>query len=941
MQNYVMMDSLTPQEKLRVSKQASEPIRKILLWGKDSEQNICLIILFGKHKFEKAVRTSSNYYWNDASLLTPCVTYSHYAVFHGVGEHLPSIPNIYYSDKKSEKGSLLCYRRGYNTAKTDWRYNSQARCYIQYFEVDEKYIVKEFYKLKKEVILDYFEPHDYEYYTDYMKQNNICFEGISLIENASDVIGLQKDSPYYNDVVNLFLQQRLYARIKYLKKFVQSAPSLEDYQKILHSASVEIACGIFQELAFEKNPVLLEEAKQITKSKTLWDKKEYHSGLIRFANQYISMFDEKLIQKQKQFIYDTLPEMDFHIKQLKIYYSSTAMKGAVLQEYMQRRGPAMVYSDLVYRGVYGKQKLYDKSTYNNGTNIKNIAFKNTIQMVKAYDMADAVGKIAYYLDAPRTKYYLRGSGRESAFNYYQRYIRRILDHYRANDEQKFIEAIKAMLPGYTKDDETYSWYYYGSGFFFLDRYCMLDDNKKQPTIWDNHIDDILFLAKNAHIVPVHDFCCKVLKKVDKQQKLNDLDIQELIVLSQIDYEKTAKLFSGKLLPKLKQLQEFDSRIMTALMNSKTEMLQKAAKTYFIKTNGSFAPEDIVDIMCLDTAEKWQDIIERNISAFHAEEYIAFIHALIQRRAEIMEKNIVFSESIIEMLQNSIQKLDTATTAQKQRVFQNFVSLLLENAEMPEFLYDMTENVVFYLDYDELKPLLYDIDLEHAALNQKYHDIVVLLECMKFDSIPKDTTIMSILELGSPSTVKMLTQLLEHSKNEIKETTTLLLLFECNVFALNNVAKEIFEAISDEKQKEDFHKILLDSPVDRAYEYALQKLDDWYAEKLPPQFVSRMLEHTCITVKKYVSDKIQNVFSHLKENPDLYLYYVKTLLYLPNKASKNKQHIYNTMPEFLSYHPQKRAEIEQILLDIGSTNVKIQSEMALVALARIQKEAMGS
>jgi len=44
-----------------------------------------------------------------------------------------------------------------------------------------------------------------------------------------------------------------------------------------------------------------------------------------------------------------------------------------------------------------------------------------------------------------------------------------------------------------------------------------------------------------------------------------------------------------------------------------------------------------------------------------------------------------------------------------------------------------------------------------------------------------------------------------------------------------------------------------------------------------------------------------------------------------------------MTEFLQYHPQKRKEIEEMLLDIGSTNVKINAERALVAFAQIQKE----
>ena len=133
-------------------------------------------------------------------------------------------------------------------------------------------------------------------------------------------------------------------------------------------------------------------------------------------------------------------------------------------------------------------------------------------------------------------------------------------------------------------------------------------------------------------------------------------------------------------------------------------------------------------------------------------------------------------------------------------------------------------------------------------------------------------------------------------------------------------------------------ILLDSPIERTYQYGLKKLDNWYGNEIPAQFIPRMMEHPCVEVKAYLSKKMKYVFSNLKEtNPDLYIYYAKTLLYLPNKVSKSKEHIYHTIPIFLKYHPEKQQEIEHILLDIGGTNSKIDSERALVAFAQIQKE----
>jgi len=171
----------------------------------------------------------------------------------------------------------------------------------------------------------------------------------------------------------------------------------------------------------------------------------------------------------------------------------------------------------------------------------------------------------------------------------------------------------------------------------------------------------------------------------------------------------------------------------------------------------------------------------------------------------------------------------------------------------------------------------------------------------------------------------------------ERATTLLLLFECNVYNLNKTAQSVFEGM-ETGRREKMHMLLLDSPVEMAYQYGLEKLDAWYGDKLPGQFIVRMMEHPCTEVKAFLSEKIHKAFTSLKDvNPDFYIYYFKTLLYLPNKVSKSKEHIYHTIPLFLKYYPEKRQEIEYILLDIGSTNSKTDSERALVAFAQIQKE----
>ncbi|HBA97911.1 MAG TPA: hypothetical protein DCZ23_07375, partial [Lachnospiraceae bacterium] len=121
---------------------------------------------------------------------------------------------------------------------------------------------------------------------------------------------------------------------------------------------------------------------------------------------------------------------------------------------------------------------------------------------------------------------------------------------------------------------------------------------------------------------------------------------------------------------------------------------------------------------------------------------------------------------------------------------------------------------------------------------------------KEDIIPKDSLILSILETGSNRLVKMLTEIIDsHQAMLAGSTGTLLLLLECNVYHLNKTAQSVFESL-ETGRREKMHMVLLDSPVESAYKYALKKLDDWYGGKIPTQFILRMMEHPCVEVKAY-------------------------------------------------------------------------------------------
>lgn len=926
------MKNFTSEEQQRLWKLDEPPIRKILLWGLDSQNNPCLLILYGIQEIERELRSSPRSYYADAYLLKPNVTYTKYAMFHGINGHLPSIPNTYYCEEKN----VLCYSKGYKTARRYWDYDS-ATGWQQYLEIDKQYIIQEFYDVEQNIVFNYYEEKNYADYAAYLNANHIHFKDFTLIAQPSDLFGFPADSPYMELLINMCSKERVYTRKKYLRQWIHMQPSVEEYKQLLKIASVELACGIFQELTMAKNPILLETAKQIEESNILWANAGYHGGLKRCARQYIALFDEKLLWKQKEFIYRTLPEMDFHIKHLKL--NGQKLKGQALKEFLDKPN---AYQNILYS--FGSQNLYEKNTYTDGKNINSIAFKNTVQTAISYEMADAVGKIAYYLDAPRTACYFKGSGKNSAYQYYVRYLRRTLDAYRATDEEKFITAAREMLTSYTDLDHLDIYYNDISYNFFFYRYfreLILREDAPEHLLWRRHLPDVFFIAQNAKASRVHEFCYMILKKAASERRLDSLDLKTLIALSAVPYEKTAALFQNILLPKLEEQTVFDPEIMISLMNTTSETLWDAAKHYFSQTNGKFQPQDIADFLFLDTLETWDSILKENIAHFTIPEYTVFLKSIAEKRALFLERQIQLSQQITDVLLESADKLKEATATEQQELLRYFTSLLLGLQKLPDFLFDLTETILFSTPYDVLRDTLKEINFTHNRISEREFNTVSLLKSCKEDTLPKDSLILSVLETGSKRLVKTLTELIHrHQALLPQRTSTLLLLFECNVYYLNQIAQSVFEGLKTE-QREAVHLILLDSPVERAYQYGLKKVDDWYENKVPTKFITRMMEHPCVEVKAYLSQKMNYAFSELKEtNPDLYLYYAKTLLYLPNKVSKSKEQVYRTIPLFLKYYPEKRQELEQILLDLGSTNRKTDSERALVAFAQIQKEVSG-
>ena len=165
------------------------------------------------------------------------------------------------------------------------------------------------------------------------------------------------------------------------------------------------------------------------------------------------------------------------------------------------------------------------------------------------------------------------------------------------------------------------------------------------------------------------------------------------------------------------------------------------------------------------------------------------------------------------------------------------------------------------------------------------------------------------------------------------------MLESDVVYLNELASTVFEKLTNEKAILS-HQFLLDSPLPKVHQYGLKQLEIRYGDFIPNTFIVQLLEHPHKEVKNFISQKIDSAIANIDpHHRELFMYYVKTLLLLPNKISKGKDALYSLLPAFVSLNPDYREQVETMLLSIGGSNINRDSERALMSLAQIRKETL--
>ncbi|MBN1802203.1 MAG: hypothetical protein JW891_11890 [Candidatus Lokiarchaeota archaeon] len=974
-------------------KKYENPWRRFILWGWDEKNNPSYIILYGKHDFmgleininDKEIEDFAQLKVQSLpegkrldikpgvyNVLQDDVKYSCYAVFHGKKGHLPSFQAI----KVIQKSHYDYKTRSYSYDDPEMYFKKDIS-YHWGWKTDKKKMYKEFNNLKesKKIVLPYFALLSYKQLVNKIHEQKFQIKGFRIASSLNEILQLPKDKAEYIEIiVKTINHQNIYIRKKYLFELLSKGPSKDILASIIKVGSSELISGIFLELAKLQNPILLNEAQNIIDGSIEWTDESFARGVKRCATIYVNSLDSEKVKQRSNWILKNLPNADLHLKKLRgeEIPPEKRLTGATYRKYAQQGylNDNYKYYDYNSRDYIYETNRYDIGAYSNGMILNIIEFKNTIQEAEIYQLSNIIGKIAYYIDAPRIVYYLKGSKKTKALRYFQSYLRRIISSIADKDELKFMEIMKDFLTSFKPEDSVSKYANDFSSntllrFFMYHDFSEIGPDRKTTTweeraeyysvpkmmrltgrrefkkeIWDRHLDVVLEIVLNAQIDSIKKACYYILKETSNLQEFVDkMSFKQIIQLALASYEPLAGMFLKILNEKMEKIETFDPELMLALIGSSDDQMQHHAMDFFNRTNGSFAPETVADFIFLDNLDRWFELFQQNLTALKGDNFAQFLESIINKIPEFIDKEISISQETKDLLSNSTQEMEYLSPSVKKELITVIIEVISKQRSIPDWTMNLLEECIFSIPYEDLDLALKGIDIDSfkGAFTQK-RIIFAILKAIKNNQLPSNPDIIDLLDIGTAKIINTFLTMVSRNKEELSNRfSTLLVMFESEVISLNLHAADVFNELPREKQKR-LHSMVIDSPVHRAYEFGLKKLESVYGDLIPDDMIIQMLEHGSSEVKAYVSRKINNIIENLGNgDKNLFMYYLHTLLLLPNKHAKSKNKIYNVLPKFALKYQDKIKEIERMLLDIGGSNVIADSERALVALAKIKKE----
>ncbi len=944
----------------RIWKRPNTPYRSLVFWGWNDKNEPSFLVLYGVQNFLEEDSYTERGYERFQNVLCDEVLYRTYVLYEGMNGHLPSFQSVRIINHEDKDLSV---------------YSKKGTKYFSWWNIEslEPYLIKNQYKLEKEISIPYFEEFTYEELVEKILEQNIHFENFTFAKNPNEVIKLNEDlKDYYELICILMSDKNLNTRRKKLKELLNSNPDERIYDYILNLGSVELLSGLFLEAGKRNITLFKEKAEIILEENINYANKPYMEGLKRCINIYLNSLNEDKLAERKEWIYNNISEVDLKVDSI---YNRKVDDNEIIDAEKYRN----LILDYSYWIKFKESKFFSSKKFNIAV------FKNMLQEAEVYNMPDIIGKIAYYIDALKLHYYFCNNGLSKISKYFKSYVRRILFDYAENNEKNFMDAMKILLTSYTEHDflckfkgnfqfnyfirnilyynfnekPPIAYYDYENRKFvnYNERRMWIENDRLlalegryeiKPEIWDNNLDIVLYIASNCKVQSIAKACYFILKDEKNVNKINEyLTNENLMKLSLSSYKPLANMFREILDDKLCNQNEFNFDVMLQLMKVDNEYFNSLAVKYLRDTNGYISPNQVVDFILNLDLEKYSEFITLNISRIKTYEYLDFIKALVEANDLFKKNSFKASQTMKDQLFLLVNTINNMTQEQKLELLMFILNCILEKGTMESFIEEFLEENIFAFSYDDIKSILKDFEFNYKnPISSKNSMIINLINSIVEDKIPSDSVIINILETGMSKTLQILFELVDkNEKDVLNRYSTLLILLECDIVTLNQKVQQIFDKM-DKDYQHKLLKIIIDSPVEKVYNFAMDRIKIIYEDYIPSDLVMQMMEHTCEKVKGYILNKSDNILNTLgKGDEDLFIHYAKTLLLLPNKIRKNKDSVYNALYEFSvkyknNYNNCEEMEddylkIEQLLLDMGNSNIINDKEKALVTLAKIK------
>lgn len=914
----------------------------LYLWGKDKKEMPCLIILLGSQKIENQKLTGS-------------VHYAEYVLLRGTEKHCPSFPKI--------KPTLSQWPKMDQSEKQHWLVTSYEKSDAFSKDIQSKPL-----RTKKEIILPYFEAMTQEAILNQLNQltgsdnvsDLIAEDGVHFFSSISELFSSYDfDRRFYPFLLGLWTDPRIYMRKKYLSELIKNDPPKQFVDMLFSLGSSELIAGLFLELANQKKGDFLDIALLYEKESISWANEAIGDGLQRCAAMYRSCFLPKQREQACAFITETIPSLRFPIKKQVI------IRGRKQNIYRYHNDEQYRWSSYIFYNQTDDQKkssVFEPTYFAQDTLIFVTRIKSLIQQAIVLDMPDAIANMAYLFDTIFTFYPISVNQSLRVFRSLQHQLFRAIDAFASKNPAHFVQLMRRLLLSYNHRNEVHTLHYRGIRYYYFVMHFLFytyekriqSSNKTDLTdallgegwasidtrqdryqnIWNDHLDVVLDILEKSTNQIVLDGMALIAKDPVNCAAIIQKSYSYFLKLSHHENEKIKKIAIDFLSEKVKAENVFKPELFASLMNEPATEIKTMAIKYQEKWQATIDAEQFVALVLQNALPL--PYFENMVQQDTTEQFFAILLLFIAAVDEPPKDTL--NEAYLEILALQFSALQDITTEQQIMLIQQIIQKIQGNIHLSDDTMNFLEQVIFCFSWETWQSILgqhtFTMDTVDI-LPEKNMRLLSLLQSLHQNTIPRDAEISNILLYGSANMVRLLIDIITHNQKQLLERpAALLIIFESSVVSLQTVSKAFF-LTQPKGKKEEFLFLFIDSPVAHVYMFALEQLEILYQnEPIPARFVSKLLEHPAMEVKKFVAEKAS--FSLLGiDDEALLFYYIQNILFSPNRLAKSKEQIYLELPLIAMRKPHMKKKIESLLFSLTDSSIRRDSDHAFVALAKIK------